>query len=65
MPGTGDVAEGLAWWHEKAEARACMDYGFHMAITSWSEKVAADMGKAVAGGVNSFKFFLAYKARAH
>ena len=63
LPKGGDVAAGLAWWHEKAAARACMDYGFHMAITSWSGKVAADMAAAVAAGVNSFKFFLAYKVR--
>lgn len=38
-----------------------MDYGFHMAVTSWSPKVAADMAALVKEGVNSFKFFMAYK----
>ncbi len=36
--------------------------GFHVAVTSWSERVAADMGTLVSQhGVNSFKFFMAYK----
>lgn len=42
---------------------ACMDYGFHMAVTSWSAKVAADMATLVKQGINSFKFFMAYKVR--
>ncbi len=45
-------------WAEKAAA----DYSFHVAITSWSEKVHADMGElARKHGVNSFKHFMAYK----
>lgn len=45
-------------WAEKAAA----DYSFHVAITSWSEQVSAEMG-ILAGehGVNSFKHFMAYK----
>lgn len=38
-----------------------MDYGFHMAVTSWSARVSADMGALTQRGVNSFKFFMAYK----
>lgn len=38
-----------------------MDYGFHMAVTSWGPKVAADMAALVKEGINSFKFFMAYK----
>lgn len=41
-----------------------MDYGFHMAVTSWSDKVAADMAALTQRGVNSFKFFMAYKGAA-
>lgn len=32
-----------------------------MAVTSWSPKVAADMATLVKQGINSFKFFMAYK----
>ncbi len=45
-------------WAEKAAA----DYGFHVAITWWSDSVRADMGTLVQQeGVNSFKHFMAYK----
>jgi dihydropyrimidinase len=45
-------------WAEKAPG----DYGFHVAVTWWSESVHADMGRLVKEeGVNSFKHFMAYK----
>ena len=45
-------------WSEKA----CADYGFHVAVTWWSDSVHADMGTLVKDeGVNSFKHFMAYK----
>ncbi len=45
-------------WADKAAA----DYGFHVAVTWWSEQVHADMGTLVQEeGVNSFKHFMAYK----
>ena len=45
-------------WAEKSAA----DYGFHVAVTWWSDAVHADMGKLVSEeGVNSFKHFMAYK----
>jgi hypothetical protein len=46
----------------KAE-RSCGDYGFHMAVTSWSPRVSEDMATLVKEGINSFKFFMAYKVR--
>jgi dihydropyrimidinase len=42
--------------------KAAADYGFHVAVTWWSEQVHADMGTLVREeGVNSFKHFMAYK----
>ncbi|MWV17827.1 dihydropyrimidinase [Pseudomonas sp. L-22-4S-12] len=49
-----------AWrgWAEKSAA----DYGFHVAITWWSEQVREEMGVLVREhGINSFKHFMAYK----
>jgi dihydropyrimidinase len=60
LPVAHDLLAGWAEWQRKAEA-AVMDYGFHMAVTSWSKQVAADMQVIVSRGVNSFKFFMAYK----
>jgi dihydropyrimidinase len=61
LPVGGSMAAGLAKHMRMAEA-SCMDYGFHLAITKWSGEVARDMEAAVEAGVNSFKFFMAYKA---
>jgi dihydropyrimidinase len=48
-------------WRGWAEKAAC-DYGFHVAVTWWSEGVHADMGRLVKNeGINSFKHFMAYK----
>ena len=45
-------------WAEKSSA----DYGFHVAITWWSEQVRAEMAELVSHhGINSFKHFMAYK----
>ena len=60
LPVDKDLRKGYEIWSEKAKA-SVMDYGFHMAVFSWSEKVAADMKWLTEQGVNSFKFFLAYK----
>lgn len=60
LPVDGDLQAGLASYRELAKI-SCMDYGFHMAITTWNDKVARDMGEMAAAGINSFKFFLAYK----
>jgi len=48
-------------WRRKSEAAAC-DYGFHMAVTSWSEQVFDEMEAVVKTyGINTFKHFMAYK----
>jgi len=45
-------------WAEKSAA----DYGFHVAVTWWSDEVKRDMGTLVQQeGINSFKHFMAYK----
>jgi len=45
-------------WAEKAAG----DYGFHVAVTWWSDGVHKDMGTLVhEEGINSFKHFMAYK----
>lgn len=42
LPIDGDLAAGYQAWEKKAE-KSCMDYGFHMAVTKWSDDVARDM----------------------
>jgi len=52
-----------AWHARRAEAdKAAVDYGFHVAVTGWSDQVAEEMGILTRQhGVNSFKHFMAYK----
>ncbi|KAK9815420.1 hypothetical protein WJX72_003386 [[Myrmecia] bisecta] len=56
----GSLKKGLAEWKRKAQ-RAISDYGFHMAINKWTSETAAEMAEMVREGINSFKFFMAYK----
>lgn len=60
LPVAHDLRAGFDAWQTKASA-GCMDYSLHMAVTSWSDAVAADMAALVPKGINSFKFFMAYK----
>ncbi|KAI8468148.1 MAG: hypothetical protein J3K34DRAFT_386464 [Monoraphidium minutum] len=60
LPIDHDLQKGFDTWQAKA-VRGCADYGLHMAVTSWSDKVAGDMGELTKKGINSFKFFMAYK----
>ncbi|GMP91485.1 hypothetical protein CsSME_00042165 [Camellia sinensis var. sinensis] len=61
IPVKGSLSAGFEAYVGKAK-KACMDYGFHMAITKWDETVSKEMEIMVKEkGINSFKFFLAYK----
>lgn len=56
------LQEGLYAWHEKARGKALCDYGFHLAVTDFNEKVGEEIGTLVSQeGVSSFKAFMAYK----
>lgn len=60
IPVNGSLSKGYEAYVEKAKS-SCMDYGFHMAITKWDDIVPKEMETMVEKGINSFKFFLAYK----
>jgi dihydropyrimidinase len=62
IPGPNDSPlEAYKTWRGWAE-KAAGDYSFHVAVTSWSERVHEEMGiLAREHGVNSFKHFMAYK----
>ena len=62
LPVGGDLLKGYQAWREKATPNAVMDYSFHMAVTSWNDKISEQMGLLTQRhGINSFKFFMAYK----
>lgn len=50
-------------WHEKADAKAAIDYGFHMNITRFDEQVAADIPLLPREGISTVKVFTAYNNR--
>lgn len=52
--------EGLDQWHEKAEGKACIDYGFHMIVTDMPDERLTEMSKLADEGVTSYKLFMAY-----
>eukprot|EP00798_Chlamydomonas_sp_ICE-L_P016372 gene16372-22574_t len=60
LPVDHDLEAGFNAWTEKAK-KGCIDFGFHMAVTKWNEKTYKDMGTLAEKGINSFKFFMAYK----
>jgi dihydropyrimidinase len=57
----GTLQAALSAWQAKAAAKCFTDYGFHMAITDFNDRIACEMGELVAQGVTSFKLYMAYK----
>jgi len=47
-------------WMQKAEGKAAIDYGFHVAITRMDESVEREMDELALEGVTSFKVYMAY-----
>ncbi|XP_043222269.1 dihydropyrimidinase-like isoform X1 [Amphibalanus amphitrite] len=63
MPERGEsLVDAHDKWAGWAEQKACCDYGLHVGVTWWSEKVKLEMAELVSEhGVNSFKMFMAFK----
>ena len=61
QPQGGTLSEGLAQWHQKAEGKAAVDYGFHVIVRQVTAGTLAEMDRLVKHeGVTSFKLFTAY-----
>jgi len=54
------MRDALDTWWEKAENKACVDYGLHMIVTDLGSSGLEDMDEMVDEGVASFKLFMAY-----
>jgi dihydropyrimidinase len=57
----GSLLTALDEWDRKSRPQICVDIGYHMAITGWSERIWREMDAVVKRGVNTFKHFMAYK----
>jgi len=55
------LAESLEIWHKKANGKASIDYGFHVAITDMNDKILAEMTEIIKKGFPSFKLFMTYE----
>src|SRR5689334_14048180 len=49
--------EALDTWHEKAQGKTAIDYGFHMIITDLDESRIGEMKKLANEGITSYKLF--------
>ncbi|MFI0938324.1 dihydropyrimidinase [Streptomyces sp. NPDC021020] len=56
----GSLRAGLDAWHEKADGRCAIDYGFHMIVADVHDRTLREMDALVEEGVTSFKLFMAY-----
>src|SRR5438128_7518886 len=51
---------GLDRWHQKAEGKCAIDYGFHLITTELEDNQIEEMYTLMDEGVTSFKLFMAY-----
>lgn len=52
----------LRTWQQKSEGKAVGDYSYHMAVTDFNDKTAAEVVEMIEQeGITSFKTFMAYK----
>jgi dihydropyrimidinase len=52
--------EALETWHQKADGKASIDYGFHMILTDLPDERVNEMSRLADQGVTSYKLFMAY-----
>ena len=51
---------GLDRWHQKAEGKCSIDYGFHLITTDFEDNQIEEIHTLMDEGVTSFKLFMAY-----
>jgi len=55
--------KALEQWFNKAEGKACIDFGFHMILTDTTHLELDDLAELVKEGITSFKLFMAYPGK--
>jgi dihydropyrimidinase len=61
QPIGGSLKQGIDEWHGKADHKAAIDYGFHVAITDLRPEVMDEIPSVIDEGITSLKLFMAYK----
>ncbi|MFC3834365.1 dihydropyrimidinase [Deinococcus rufus] len=59
--GSDDLMDAWHLWTGMAEGNSACDYSFHIGVTAWNDSTEGYLRELVAGGMTSFKVFLAYK----
>jgi dihydropyrimidinase len=54
------LISGLDRWHQKAEGKCAIDYGFHLITTELEDNQIEELHTVMDEGVTSFKLFMAY-----
>jgi dihydropyrimidinase len=54
------MTAGVDAWHQKAEGKTAIDYGFHLITTDFEDGDEKEMYKLMDEGITSFKLFMAY-----
>jgi dihydropyrimidinase len=54
------LSETTRVWREKADNKACIDYGIHIAITDLNQDILNEIPKVIKEGYPSFKLFMTY-----
>jgi dihydropyrimidinase len=57
------LQEAVDAWHEKADPKAAIDFGFHMNITRLDEQVEDEIPALLDMGITTLKVFTAYNGR--
>lgn len=61
QPKGATLRETLEMWQAKANGKAAVDYGFHLAITDLPDRVMDEIAHCPEWGITSLKLFMAYK----
>src|SRR3982750_1237636 len=54
------LISGVDRWHQKAEGKCAIDYGFHLITTDFEDNQIEEMHTLIDEGISSFKLFMAY-----
>lgn len=57
------LKESFDAWYEKAASKAAIDFGFHMNITQFNDRVAEEIPGLLDLGITTLKVFMAYNGR--
>jgi dihydropyrimidinase len=61
QPKGATLRETFDLWSAKAQGKAVIDYGFHLAITDLPDSIMDEIARLPEWGVTSLKLFMAYK----